>query len=167
MMEQELNHPTDEILSVATSDSTETDEALKDEILSLLEQCGHQLHHRRGGKHGQKRILKILNANSSITQKELQEKLKIQAGSMSEIVTKLENNGFITKKRDEADKRKAILIITDKGREVYLANREKDLARDRQLFDCLSLEEKLQLREITKKLIEDWKDKLQFEDEHT
>lgn len=91
----------------------------KYELLGLIERCGHFLYHRRGGKRGQGRILKILLTEGEMTQKKLQERLGIQSGSMSEIVLKLEGNGLVYRTRDESDKRKIKLKITEAGRNSY------------------------------------------------
>ena len=47
------------------------------ELLMQLELCGHFLHHRGGGGHGQARILRILRENGQLAQKQLQEMLHI------------------------------------------------------------------------------------------
>lgn len=158
----------DEERAASTSDNSKLEEvSIKDELLSVLEQCGHRLHHRKGGKHGQKRILRILNSDSPMTQKDLQEKLNIQAGSMSEILTKLENNGFVIKKRDESDKRKAVLLITDKGREAFAADRENELKNNRHLFDSLTEDEQISLLNILQKLNESWREASKRHDENS
>ena len=80
----------------------------KPELLLSMERCGHFLYHRRGGKNGQNRILKILVTKGYKTQKELQEILDIQSGSISEIVMKMENKGLISREKDINDRRKIL-----------------------------------------------------------
>ncbi len=87
------------------------------ELLGKMEKCGHFLYHRRGGKRGQGRILKILLTEGEKTQKELQDYLEIQSGSMSEIVLKMEESGLISREKDESDRRKVFIYIEDKGLE--------------------------------------------------
>lgn len=43
------------------------------ELLLIMEKCGHFLYHRRGGKRGQLKVLKLLKERGSVTQKELLE----------------------------------------------------------------------------------------------
>lgn len=62
----------------------------QDDLYNILRACGHHLYHRFGKDMGQGRILAILSERESITQKELQEMLRIQPGSATEILTKLE-----------------------------------------------------------------------------
>lgn len=127
-----------------------------EELLPLMEGCGHFLHHRRGGKRGQGKILKILSLEGEMTQKELQERLGIQAGSMSEIVLKLEAKGFIERKRDEEDKRKIKLTITEAGKVHFEEKRKEHIEQEKNLFDALTLEEKLQLQGLLLKLHKSW-----------
>ena len=62
----------------------------EDTLPGLMQACGHQIYHRgrRGG--GQEGILSILAEKEQMSQKDLQEILQIQPGSMSEILMKLE-----------------------------------------------------------------------------
>jgi len=51
-----------------------------------------------------------------MSRKELQELFQVKPGSMSEIVSKLEHKGFIERIKDDEDKRKAIVKITEAGK---------------------------------------------------
>ncbi len=87
-------------------------------------------------------------------QQDIQDILHIQAGSLSEIVGKLEAKGYLTKERDEHDQRKMILKITAKGRrspeeQVYLKSRED-------LFSSLTEQEQEQMKKILRKLLDNW-----------
>ena len=87
-----------------------------EDLAESLEQTGRLLSYCLGKRRGQGRILRILCQQEQMSQKELQEILHIQPGSMSEIAAKLESKGLIARGRDEADKRKILLSITDEGR---------------------------------------------------
>lgn len=88
----------------------------EDNLESLMRACGHFLYHRgqRGG--GQGGILSILNKKDHISQKELQDMLRIQPGSLSEILMKLEQKGLIVREKDAQDRRKSILHLTEAGK---------------------------------------------------
>ena len=106
---------------------------------------------RPHGRHmGQGRILKILN-DGPISQKELQEAMNVQAGSISEIVSKLEERGLLTKTKSEEDARAVILTITEKGKE-----RLNEFAQRKEFYSSITEEEKEQLKEILTKLNNDW-----------
>lgn len=92
-----------------------------DDLAGRMEQCGHILYHCMGAQRGQGKILRILSAQGDMSQKDLQDTLGIQPGSMSEIAAKLENKGYLVRVRDEADKRKILLSITDQGRQAWPA----------------------------------------------
>lgn len=106
---------------------------------------------RPHGHHmGQGRILKILN-EGPISQKDLQEAMNVQAGSISEIVSKLEERGLLTKTKSEDDARSFILTITEKGKE-----RVNEFAQRKEFYSSISEEEKEQLKNILVKLNNDW-----------
>lgn len=127
----------------------------KDNLYSLMRACGHYLHHNSGRDMGQGRILAILAERKSMSQKELQEILQIQPGSVSEILSKLEEKGQILRKKDEEDKRRSVLELTDAGREAFCI--QKQQGEGQQLFDALSESEKEELKKILGKLLESWK----------
>lgn len=70
------------------------------------------------GKASQKRILVILNELETITQRDLTERLGIQPGSASEILSKMESAGWICRPQNETDRRTIDVCLTDSGREL-------------------------------------------------
>ena len=125
-----------------------------DELSALLGKCGHHLYHKPHKGRGQGRILKILAKHEQLTQKELQEYLDIQSGSMSEIISKLEDRGFVIREKDENDKRKVILKITEEGKQKaqHCSKEEKT----KKLYGALSEEEQDTLKTLLKKLLDSW-----------
>ena len=95
-------------------------------------------------------------------QKELQDLLGIQAGSMSEIAAKLEDKGLITRVRSEDDRRKVSLSITEQGR-AWVAQRDEAhiLRRRAELFSALTPEERGTLEHLLDKLSADWARRLE------
>ena len=49
------------------------------QLLEIMEKCGHFLYHRRGGKHGQMKVLRLLNERGCVTQSELLEVLALKS----------------------------------------------------------------------------------------
>jgi len=125
----------------------------KDTLLKFMRFYGRILHRWSGGNDGQRRILRILSRHESVTQNDLQRALDIRPGSMSEIVSKLEAKGFIRRSKDETDKRRVVLSITDAGREAYVAEREESDVKSRVILDVLTPEEEKQLMDIYLKLL--------------
>lgn len=128
----------------------------QDDLYSLLRTCGHYLYHRFGKNMGQGRILAILSDRESMTQKELQEMLRIQPGSATEILTKLEEKGMIRRKRDQEDKRRCIIELTEDGREAFNSRKQQEEERS-QLFVSLDEAEQEELKKLIRKLLESWK----------
>ena len=128
-----------------------------DALAQQLEWCGRMLFHFLGKRRGQGKILRILTERSGISQREMQEILGIQPGSMSEIAAKLESRGLVVRIRDREDKRKILLTLTEQGRSM-LAQLEESSGQRRsgELFSALSAEEQEMLGKLLKKLSADW-----------
>ncbi len=128
----------------------------QERLSELMLQTTRMLNHSLGGRCSQGRVLRILNRHGSMTQQELQSRLNIQPSSTSEILTKLENAGFITRKRDETDRRRFIIAITEAGRtdvhEHWLARRRRQSV----LYDVLDSEEQEEMIRLLEKLRASW-----------
>ncbi len=121
----------------------------------LLIRCGQKLGNS-GSRQTQGRVLKILYLQGSMPQKVIQDKLNIQPGSMSEITAKLERRGLIRREKDEEDKRKMFLSLTDAGRidvENFLS---QDNPPDGRRFAALTENEKQTLCTLLEKLMISW-----------
>lgn len=123
-------------------------------LTELMEMCGHLLHHRPEvmSARGQQRILMILVEQECLSQRQLQEMLRIQPGSMSEILTKLERKGLLMRERGE-DRRGNLLRITEAGRRAVA---EVAPAQDENLFSSLTAEQQKQLKSLLQPLLKDW-----------
>ena len=90
--------------------------------------------------------------------------LGIQSGSMSEIAAKLEGRGLIVRGRDETDKRKITLSITQKGLD-WMAQRDDEEIEQRRtaFFSGLTQEERDTLESLLDKLADHWNQKLEQE----
>lgn len=129
-------------------DDLEQDESA---LYALFFRCSHILHRRVGARASRQRVLSLLCRNGAMTQKEIQNALGIQAGSLSELAARLEERGFITREKDEQDRRRIVLRLTDAGREK--AGMSEHVG-DAELFCALSAEEQVQLRVMLEKIVE-------------
>ncbi len=93
------------------------------DLADLIDMAGRMLRRRpQGGPaQGQALVLSILLGREALSQRELQQLLGIQPGSLSELLSKLEAKGLITREKAE-DRRGNLLRITDAGREAAAAN---------------------------------------------
>ena len=129
----------------------------RDDLAGKFERCGRLLSHCLGKRRGQGRILRTLCQRGEMSQKELQDLLGIQAGSMSEIAAKLEDKGFIVRVRSQEDRRKISLSITEAGRARAAQGDEAHILRRRaELFAVLTPEERGALEAMLDKLSADW-----------
>ena len=106
------------------------------------------------GRASQENILVILDASDGMTQRELTERLHIQPGSVSEILSKLEAAGYVTRTENETDRRTANVHLTDAGKEKAAEAGTHDRRED--LFSCLTEDEKETLLSLLEKLRADW-----------
>ena len=112
----------------------------------LLRAASHSMHHARFGN-SQDRILKILSENETMDQMELRHRLHVRPGSMSEIISKLEDKGLVLRERNEEDRRHATLSLSEEGRKAAGSIEEKEEVR------ILSENEEKTLRDLLLKLI--------------
>ena len=133
-----------------------------DDLAGRLERCGKILLHCLGKRRGQEKILRILWEQGESTQKDLQEQLGIQPGSMSEIAAKLAAKGLGARGRAESDRRKILLSLTEEGR-TWLTRQDEDHVRRRraELFSALTPEEQRTLGVLLDKLCVDWEERFE------
>lgn len=128
-----------------------------DRIIINLRDLSHMMRMLYEGKASQKRILIILNEAEMITQKDLTERLGIQPGSASEILSKLESAELIVRTRNEADRRTTDVGLTDRGRELAREALKQRQKRHEEMFSCLSEEEKQELLSLLERVCSDWR----------
>lgn len=119
---------------------------------------GHTMRRISEGKGSQKRILMILKENPDITQRELTEYLEIQPGSASEVIGKLEASGLILRTPSRTDRRTADVRLTREGEAAADEAYEKREKRHRDMFACLTEEEKQNLLGLLEKVNASWRE---------
>ena len=128
----------------------------QEDLYHLMRACGHILYHSGSSKTGQGRILHLLDQNGPVSQKDLQTTLDIQSGSISEILTKLEREGLIRRQKDENDRRRIIVSMTEKGtrhaQEYHQSYQEKDW------FAALDPKQRGLLRSLLQTLLNSWRE---------
>ncbi len=131
----------------------------EDEELADLFRRASRMMVRRGHQaaqvpHAQHRVLALIRERGPISQGELLELLDVRSSSLSEILRKLENNGCILRKRNEADRRGFILTINENGPEDVLETAAPGESSTRNFFSCLDGEQQRQLRTLLVKIID-------------
>lgn len=130
---------------------------INDKLLINLREISHTMRFLYEGKGSQKRILIVLNEiDGSITQRELTKHLGIQPGSASEVIAKLESEGYVMRIPNETDRRTTDVMLTEAGKSAAAQARGERDNRHEQMFSCLSEDEKDQLLSLLEKVREDW-----------
>ena len=138
------------------ADESYRDSVISERLFLNLRNTGHVLHFLSEGKGGQKRALIILNKHEKMTQRELTEKLRIQPGSVSELLSKLEEKNWIVRTQNEEDRRNVDIVLTDEGKEQAVVALEERNQLHEDMFTSLSMEEKEQLLGLLEKLNTDF-----------
>ena len=126
-------------------------------IVDTLGFCGHYIHIHGGGRSGRAPIIcALLKHGDAMPQRELMNMFDLKAGSLSEVLAKIERDGLIERTRDPQDRRQLIVRLTSEGHEQ--AEREQ---ADREQFraealTCLTAEERTQLEDMLVRIKARW-----------
>ncbi|KXB63445.1 MarR family winged helix-turn-helix transcriptional regulator [Olsenella sp. DNF00959] len=107
---------------------------------------------------GQGRVLALLKAKPETSQKELSFLLDMRQQSLSELLAKLEEKGFVTRAKSEEDGRVTMVRLTEEG--ASAAPAEDDMDPDEDVFSCLSAEERAQFEAHVDTVIASLEEKL-------
>ena len=103
---------------------------------------------------GRERLLVMIGkSEGGVCQKDLLEKVHIGAPAMSELINKLEDDGYIVRTVDPADRRATLLSLTEKGAARAAEVEDERALRFKSAFAALSDEEKEALSAILDKLL--------------
>ena len=134
------------------SPSDYNEKNINDKILLNIRDIEQRMHFLYDGKKSQRRILIILRNEESITQRELTEKLSIQPASVSEVLAKLANKGYIVRVPSSIDKRTMVISLTEEGRKVADEAYQSRSLRIVEMLSCLEDDEKDTLLSLLEKL---------------
>lgn len=83
-----------------------------------------------------------------ISQRELAETLFVSEANIAKMVKKLVNKGLVEKRKDENNKSRNILFLTDKGEEVFIKINVLTCGWERKITKKLSNEKYFEFKEI-------------------
>ncbi|MBR6221764.1 MAG: winged helix DNA-binding protein [Clostridia bacterium] len=129
------------------------------DVMELIDMAGRMVHRlpQGGPARGQALVLSILMGREALSQRELQQMLGIQPGSLSELLSKLEGKGYLTREKAE-DRRGNLLRITDAGR---AANPGDGDAPEEDPLSPLTSEQQDQLAALLRTLLTAWVERLE------
>lgn len=125
---------------------------LKEKITFQLKALGHILRMMPGTRDGQNRVLSILLDKGTLSQRELMELADIRSASLSELVMKLEMNGYVRRFPNPRDHRSVSVSLTEAG--CLAARALRDSRVD--LYEGLTEEEMENLLAMLEKLGRQW-----------
>ena len=131
--------------------------------ISLARKCGrmaHLIHEYYGANakgrgagsplRGQGRVLALLSAKPETTQRELSYVLDMRPQSLSELLFKLEEKGYITREKSDADARVTVVKLTEAGSAA--APSADDINGKVDALECLTDDERKELEAIVDKV---------------
>ena len=107
---------------------------------------------------GQGRVLALLAVKPETTQRELSFVLDMRQQSLSELLAKLEEKGFVTREKSAEDGRVTVVKLTEEG--AAAAPTANDMGNQVDALDCLSDEERAQFEELIGKVTTSLEEKL-------
>ena len=138
------------------------------QLVRRLRRCGHLLHHIYNFSNGSQMRLLLRLRDEPMTQKELTDQLRIQPGSLSEMLAKVERAGLVEKRRSERDRRNFELRLTDEGRAQADVFEKEQMEQATWLLEPLTDDQKTQLKSLLETLIAHWEPENHTEQtEHT
>lgn len=126
-------------------------------IMKDLGYFGHFLHLHAGGRSGKQHMLeRILDEGGTISQRLLQDTVPISSAALSEVLTKLESEGLITRTRSQSDKRQLDVSLTENGQVEAKLCAEKRAKFEAEAFSVLTEDEEGQLLDMLDRLMAHW-----------
>ena len=118
-----------------------------------MHRSAHREDHGKGGRyHGQANLLLLVLQSNGASQRDLAEQLDVRPSSMTEMLTKLEQNDLIERKQDDKDQRIMRIYLTEKGKKAAEKMAESKDAFAESFFQALSEDEQEQLMILIEKL---------------
>lgn len=134
------------------SPSDYNEKNINDKILLNIRDIEQRMQFLYDGKKSQRRILIILRDEESITQRELTEKLSIKPASVSEVLAKLANKGYIIRVPSSIDKRTMVISLTEEGRRIADEAYQSRSLRIVEMLSCFDDDEKDTLLTLLEKM---------------
>lgn len=129
----------------------------EDEVLRDMGFFGHFLYWHAGGRGGKNIILgRLLEHDGHLPQRELLERTHISSAALSEVLSKLESEGLITRTRSEADRRQLEIVLTGEGAQTARQMLARKEAFEKDSLSVLTEDEKRELRDLLKRVRDHW-----------
>ncbi|HEX8870677.1 MAG TPA: MarR family winged helix-turn-helix transcriptional regulator [Lentzea sp.] len=96
-------------------------------------------------------VLAFLASQDAVAQKRISDGVRMDASDLVSVLDDLEQRGFAQRKRDERDRRRFTVSITDAGRQALGERLETARAHEEELLAPLSVSERVELTTLLRK----------------
>ncbi|MBQ3669599.1 MAG: MarR family transcriptional regulator [Clostridia bacterium] len=128
----------------------------EERLTRLLRACGRRLYYSSCAGRTQAKVLTLLCQAGAMSQKDIQQKLEVKPGSVSELISKLEMKGLVKRVRAESDRRRVLLTLTEQGeRAAAMASKRRDTVID---YKVLAADERVEMLFLLEKLVKSWEE---------
>ena len=125
----------------------------------MLRRRGAALNPQSYGR-GHGRLLRLIAEKYGITNRELAEAMNIRPPSLTKKLAILEKDGNIYRQRDEQDKRLVRIYISEQGKQTLEKRKQEESTMNKQLYACLSEEERVIFYHLCYRMIENMEKQL-------
>lgn len=96
-------------------------------------------------------VLAFLSEQEVVAQKRISDGVRMDASDLVSVLDDLEGRGFAQRKRDERDRRRFTVSITDAGRQALRERLETARAHEEELLAPLTSQERVELTTLLRK----------------
>lgn len=97
-------------------------------------------------------VMEALYTKKELSTQELIDSILIPNSSLTYVLDELSKRGYLNRKKDENDRRRQYLSLTNEGETVFLEAYDVHYHHMQQIFDVLTQEEQQQLQEYLKRI---------------
>jgi len=98
-------------------------------------------------------VLCKLFIQDGMTQSEIGQQLSVQGATVTDMLQRMEEAGFVTRRRDDEDNRLVRVYLTDSGREKERSITEQFMKMEDAIFADFSEDERMKLRQMLNRML--------------
>ena len=132
-------------------------ERLSHQLIELYEKISsweHSVVKGTGLSPAQMHAIEIIGHEKSPRMKELAEKMGVTTGSLTVMVDRLEQKGFLERRPHESDRRSFLVVLTDKGRKHFKKHHQYHLKLTQDAMATLNPDEQQQFAGALEKILQ-------------
>jgi DNA-binding MarR family transcriptional regulator len=123
------------------------------ELYEKMSSWEHAVVKESGLTPAQMHTIEILGHQESLRMKELAQKLGVTTGTLTVMIDRLEQNGLISRKPNEDDRRSIVVVLTKKGQKYFEEHHKLHLELTQEITSSLTKDEAKQLYTFMEKLV--------------